>query len=167
MLSGRPSKRAVVRVPGRTVPYVETRPQPQAFEWELLRAIYMGEAFPAAPSELFLLGLERLRDVNALAREQIAALRRASGNRTASAILDRVDDLMDQIVSMVDELAPLLRWFRTERIRIGPMPIAPLVEATDAVHRRLAEVIEIYLRSNGSAVDESGAKDQGLERGER
>lgn len=162
MLKGQPPRLPVVRVPGPTLPYVESRPQPMAFEWELLRALYMAEGFPAPPSELFLLGMKRMQDVNALALEQIQTLRDNPANKTASAILDRADEIMDQIVQegMVPEAAPLLRWFRTERLRIGPMPVEQLISSTEAVHRRFADVIGLYLNEGGGTSAEGDQDDR-------
>lgn len=145
MLADRPSRLAAIRVPGPTYPYVETRPQPMAFEWELLRALYMEEPFPAPPSEIFLTGMRRLADVNRLALEQIDTLRRKNGNQTATAILDRVDEIMGQIATMVPEIAPLVRWFQTERLRIGPMPIGALIETTARIHHRFQDIIGLYV----------------------
>ena len=157
MLNGAATKQPVVRVPGRTFPYVESRPQAMAFEWDLIRAMYMGDSFPLPPSGLFLTAMKRLADVNLLAIEQIAALRKNATNKTASLILDKVDEIMDQITGMVPEIAPMVRWFRTERLRIGPMPVAPLIEATEIVHKRLADVIGIYLNDEAKPVESAGA----------
>lgn len=161
-----PSANDVVRVAGRTLPYVETIPQPKLFEWELLKAIYMGEAFPAPSNETFLTGIERIADVNSLALEQLEALKRDSGNKTAASIIDRCDEIMDQIVGFVPEIAPLVRWFRTERLRIGPMQMKEVMNATISVHERLGEVLELYVQTSGgseSPSEESGNDDVVLE----
>jgi heptosyltransferase-3 len=151
MLAGHSSKMPIVRVPGPTFPYVETRPQPRSFEWELLRAMYLGEAVPPPASELFLLGMRRLADVNLLAIEQIDALKRNPHNKTASAILDRTDEIMSQIAQMVPETDVMIRWFRTERLRIGPMSMEQLTAATENAHRRFADVISLYVDLQGEA----------------
>jgi heptosyltransferase-3 len=157
MLKGMPSMLPIVRVLGRTFPYVESRPQPLAFEWELLRALYMNEAFPPPPNETFLLGMKRLADVNELAIEQIETLRRLPSNQTANAILQRVDDIMEHIVNMVPEAGPMIRWFKTERLRIGPMSVTELIQATDAIHIRFRDVIGLYLAPDGHNVEGGSA----------
>lgn len=153
MLSGRPPVLPVVRVAARNAAYIETKPQPQAFEWDLLRAIYMGELFPPIPNSTFTLGLQRLDEVNIVAIEQIAAIKKDATNQTASLILNRIDDVMDQIIRFVPEVAPLVRWFRVERLRIGPMPVASLIEATRLVHERFGEVLGLYLERGESNAD--------------
>jgi ADP-heptose:LPS heptosyltransferase len=165
LLNGQATTGATVRVLGPTLPFVEMRPQPRAFEWEILRALYMGEKFPEPASDLFLLGIKRLQDVNTLALEQLDALRRNPQNKTASTIIDRVDELMEQITQqqMVPEATPIVRWFQTERSRIGPMLIEDLIEATSAVHQRLRDVLSVYVNSGGSeseqALEDGGNND--------
>ena len=154
MLSGRSAGLPVIRVAGPTFSYMETRPQPLSFEWELMRGLYMEETFPPPTNETFLLGARRLEDVNLLAIEQIEALKRLPTNKTASAILDRVNEIMEQIVRMVPEIGPAVRWFQTERLRIGPMPVNELLNATENVHRRFADVIALYSTDSGAANDD-------------
>ena len=144
-VAGTPPTLDVIRVAGRMLPYVETKPQPQQFEWDLIRALYMGELFPPQPNSTFGIGIQRLDEVNTLAVEQLATLRKDSKNQTASLILDRVDDVMNQIMNLVPETAPLIRWFRIERLRIAPMHVAALIDLTHAVHFRLGEVIGLYV----------------------
>ena len=144
IVQGRAPALPVIRVPERNLSYVETRPQPKLFEWELLKAVYMGEDFPAVPNETFLVGIERMKDVNQLAIEQLEALRRVPANQTAAAILDRADEVMDQILTFVPELQPVVDWFRVERLRIGPMAVAQLVDATEALHQRFADILSLY-----------------------
>ena len=160
MAMNQPTRLPTVRVIGPTFPYVEMRPQPGAFEWDILRALYMSEAFPAPPSELFVTGMKRLADVNLLAMEQIETLRRNPRNKIASEILDRVDPIMEQIVGMVPEIAPVVEWFRTERLRLGPMAVEHLIERTDSVHRRLGDVIALYVPA-GDGGEDKGAQGEG------
>lgn len=134
-----------VRVAGPTYPYIETKPMPGVFTWDLVRALYMNEDFPPAPNEIFLLGLKRLSEVAALAREQLATLRGNSANTAASAILDRVVEVIEKIEEMVPDTSPIVRWFKTELIRIGPMPVAALIEATDEIYARLGGVAALYV----------------------
>jgi heptosyltransferase-3 len=147
ILFGLPPKQAQIRVPGLTIPYLETQPQPGGFEWALIEALYMGRPFPEPPHELFMIGLKRLSDVNLIALEQIDLLKRQPQNQTAATILDGADGIMEHIVQMVPEVSPIVRWFKVERIRIGPMPMADLIARTEDAHRRLADVLGVYVNS--------------------
>lgn len=137
-----PAQLPVLTVTGQDEPYRGAR---DTFEWDLVKALYMGELFPAQPSDVFMMGLQRLEEVNALALEQIAAIKKDSTNQTASLILDRVDDVMETIAKMVPQTSPIIGWFRTERLRIPPQAVEQIVEATRAVHVRFGEVLSLYL----------------------
>jgi ADP-heptose:LPS heptosyltransferase len=141
-LHDRPAKLPVVTCAGQAEAYQGLKGR---FEWDLIQALYMGELFPPQPSDIFMMGLQRLEEVNMLAIEQIAAIQKDSSNQTASLILDRVDDVMEQIMKMVPETQPLVGWFRTERLRIAPQAVEQVIEATRTVHARLGEVLSLYL----------------------
>jgi heptosyltransferase-3 len=136
------AKLPVIHVSGQSEAYSGVA---ETFEWELVKALYMGELFPSQPSPLFMMGLQRLEEVNSLAMEQIAAIKKDSTNQTAGLILNRVDDVMDQIMKMVPETAPMIGWFRTERLRIGPQAVDQIIEATRETHVRFSEVLSLYL----------------------
>lgn len=154
-----------VRVAGPTYPYIETKPMPDVFAWDLVRALYMSEDFPPAPNEIFLLGLKRLSEVASLAREQLQTLRGNAANSSARSILDRAVEVIEKIEEMVPDVAPLVRWFKTELIRIGPMPVAALIEATDVIYARLGEVAALYVPEapftdmNTDAFEKDGSND--------
>src|SRR5690606_777425 len=116
-MRGEPSKLGAIMVPVRNGPYTETSGKKDCFDWDLLRALYMGADFPPPPSELFLLGLRRLNEVSDLALEQIETIEKNPGNTIAVSILEQSDILMDQIMSLVPDVAPIVRWFQTEKIR--------------------------------------------------
>jgi ADP-heptose:LPS heptosyltransferase len=147
MLTGRPPVVASLKVHGPVGPYQEVATgasSDREFEWELIQGLYMGAGFPSERSTLFREGLKRLGEVNDLALEQISVLRVQPGNVTAAGILDRADEIMGHISRMVPEAAPLVRWFQTERMRIGPMPVDLLADCTAQVHLRLREVLKVY-----------------------
>lgn len=155
MLAQRPAQLPVVRVSGPTYPFVEMRPQAQEFEWHLLRGLYMSADFPAPTRDLFYLGIRRLADANVVAMEQVEALAKNPNNKMAAQIIDHVDFLMEQIISpsMVPEAAPIVRWFRTERTRIGPIPVEQVIEQTMIFHHRLSDVLAVYLPDNQTEKD--------------
>jgi hypothetical protein len=149
----------VIRVPGPTMPLLDANPSESSFEWEMLKALYMGDGFPPPPDEIFLLGMQRLSEVNRLAREQIDTLRKQATNKTAAAILDQVDDIIEKIQKFVPQAGPMVRWFQTERLRLGPMPVNELIEATDALHAKFGEVLALYESNNGVLSSEGGSGD--------
>lgn len=145
MLASESGDSRAVRVSGPTEPYLATGALAASAGWEWLQAIYMGQPFPVPESELCLQGIMRLHEANELAIEQLAALGRRSGDRTALAILDRFDEIIDAVARMVPTLGILVRWFQTERVRLGPMPGDELHSRTSALHARLQDVLGLYM----------------------
>jgi heptosyltransferase-3 len=135
----------IISVVSPTALYEERVASPQGFEWELLKALYMGEAFPTPPHETFVESLRRLSEVNQLAIEQIGNLKKKSDNKTAASILDRADEIMNQIARMVPEAGVIVRWFNVEKTRIGPQNFATLISETAALHDKLAAILGLYL----------------------
>lgn len=119
--------------------------QTKVFEWQLLQAVYMGAEFPQAESPLFLHAMLRLSEINTLALEQFPRVRISTTRNVAMNILNQVDALMEQVVNMVGECGVLVRWFRTERIRLGPMPLPELINRTEALHRKFHAVLGYYV----------------------
>ncbi len=147
MLGGRISAYPAIRVLGRLFPYLEARPQAGEFEWALLRAIYMGEPFPLSKDAVFAKALGQLSEVNQLAIQQIASLRKNPKNTAASSILDRVDEVMDHVARIVVSAEPIVCWFKTEKIRIGPALMATVIQQTENIHIKLQEILDLYLDS--------------------
>lgn len=146
ILEGLRSPKGLIESEGPSRPYLERTPhQERFFEWEFLRALYMGESFPLPPAGLYLEGMRRLSEVVVLAREQIDSLRKQPENKTSAAILERADEIIDQLARMVPELTPLVGWYKTEKLRIGPMPLTALIEATDKVYSRLGQIVDLYM----------------------
>ena len=114
------------------------------FQWNFVRAIYMGESFPPAPSEIFVEAVRRLLEANAVALHQLKSMDKLSHRETSVQILDRVDEIIEQIARMVPDIGPLVRWFQTERLRMGPMPVAELISETRRLHLKLEEVLALY-----------------------
>lgn len=151
LMTGRSPFQRVIKVPERNMPFIESQTSSssnnQAYEWKLQQAVYMGADFPVAKSETFVLGLQRLSEINSLAIEQLAVLAKRTSDQTAGSILDRVDEMMDAVVKFVPEAGVLVRWFRVERMRLGPMPIETLIHKTQFLHERLSDVLSLYVIS--------------------
>ena len=144
LITGRTPYAAALKVTERNAPYTELRAQPQSFDWKLLQAIYMGAEFPEPQTEMFGLASQRLLEVNQVAIEQLAVLKKRPTDQTAASILDRTDEVMETVVKLVPECGVFVRWFRVERSRLGPMPMEDLVAATKSIHSRLGEVLSLY-----------------------
>ncbi len=131
------------------------------FQWNFTRAIYMGESFPMAPSEIFVEAVRRLVEANGVALHQLKSMERAGKRETSAQILDRVDEVIEQIARMVPDIGPLVRWFQTERLRMGPMPVEELISATRTIHLKFEEVLSLYyLEIDQTAADRMSEREK-------
>jgi hypothetical protein len=161
---------------GRTAPFSGSTATTD-FEWALLQAVYMGQPFPPPSSTLFSHAIQRLHEVNEVAIEQLPAFSKpitqavagtangesqnnASQNNAlnalsvAKSILDRVDDIMNQVVRMVPETGVFVRWFQTERLRVGPRSLDELIAVHFQLHDRLREILSVYLETENREAQE-------------
>jgi hypothetical protein len=112
--------------------------------WEWLHAIYMGQPFPLPESKLCFQGLHRLYEANELALEQLSKLATKPNDQTAMLILTRFDEIIETIAGMVPSLGVIVRWFQTERLRLGPMDTTALLARTEALHARFHDILSLY-----------------------
>ncbi len=112
--------------------------------WEWLQAIYMGQPFPLPESKLCYQGLQRLNEANELALEQLHKLTTKPLDQTAMLILTRFDEIIETIAGMVPALGVVVRWFQTERLRLGPMETTALLARTHALHLRFQDILSLY-----------------------
>lgn len=120
------------------------------FEWEFIRALYMKENFPPVPNELVLHGLYRLSELADLAISQTLTLSKEGVRVAAAEILNQTDILITSIRRMVPELDPLISWFETEKLRIGPGNIEFLALRTRQVFESLKLVASLYTAGEGT-----------------
>jgi hypothetical protein len=145
LLVNRAGDSRAVTVRGRSEPYAAPAEDATSPGREWLQAIYMGQPFPVADNELCVQGLMRLYEVNDLALTQLETLAAKTGDKTALGILDRFDEIIEMIAGMVPTLGILVRWFQTERVRLGPMPGEELLDRTSVLHQKLQDVLGLYV----------------------
>lgn len=151
MLEGVDGDARAVRVLGHLEAYEASPGAPlggvsaPSVDWEWLQAIYMGQSFPPPDNEMCVQGLMRLYEANELALEQLDVLGRRAGDRTALSILERFDEIIETIARLVPTLGILVRWFQTERVRLGPMDDRELLSRMRALHHKLHDVLSLYV----------------------
>lgn len=153
MLDGLPALRPCACSEGPLHPYSGEALEPLSFDWRLQQAIYMEAPFPFPVSDGFLTACLRLRDANGLVREQLQRLRLRPGDPIASGILSRCDEIVVAVARLAPPVAPLVRWLETERVRTGPMAHAELIEAYDATHAKMADILDLYLGDSAAPAE--------------
>lgn len=123
-------------------PYPSTATQD--FQWEMIKAIYLSGEFPQMQSSSFAKAIVHLNDVNDISIHHLTNFQ--MGNRQQASVLETADQIMDSLATEVEEITPLVYWFRTEKIRMGPMPLTDLIAKYLDLHKKLKQVLDIYLK---------------------
>lgn len=114
------------------------------FSWDLVRALYMNIAFPVTDSQTIRHGFMRLRELASLGLEQIAVIQDVKLQSIAISILDEIDSLVNQVGQFVPEISPVVRWFQTEKLRIGPYGMDEVTAITRNIFEKLRDICQIY-----------------------
>ncbi len=114
------------------------------FEWNLTEAIYLGKDFPVPQEPLFLEGIRRLNEVNSFLIEQLSSIASQESLQKRAALLDRSEEIIETIAKLVPAVIPLVRWYMTEKIRIGPGSIQDIVVKNLETQNLLQGVLDIY-----------------------
>lgn len=129
-----------------TPSYLENSQGPTDFQWNLIKAIYLGEDFPENSSRLFQEGIKNLAEINQLALDQLAQVQKGVELKNLSEVLNRVEDIIHSISVLVPDLSPLIRWYQTEKLRIGPGPQEQVLDQSLRIHQSLQKVSELYVQ---------------------
>lgn len=121
------------------------------FQWFLLTGLYMSEAFPAPVDDNFIPALAKIEDVNNLMLEQFEKIADSGQVSNHAGIIERADEIIETIAGIAPSTSPLVRWYQTEKLRLGPMGAKQLLEKTIEIHLLLGRVIRIYLDNVNSA----------------
>lgn len=119
-------------------------PRDQEFQWRLTRAMYRGEEFPESPDDNFYLSIEKLADVNQLMIEQMEFVAQGGDLQKVGGIIDRGEEIIEAISSLSPNLSPLIRWYQTEKLRIGPAETSVVLARTIEIHKLLGQAVGLY-----------------------
>ncbi len=153
-LNGEKQELSVAIVQEGTPSYWCLEPKNADFQWNFLRAIYMSEDFPANESALFRDGIVKMADINSLMIEQMENVKRGTDLARVAGIMDRGEEIIQTIGQLVPTLSPLVRWYQTEKIRIGPDTQEKLLERSLHIQNLLQKVLLLYLDSYGMTMAE-------------
>lgn len=114
------------------------------FQWDLVKAIYLGEDFPAPLNPDFLSGMQKLEEVNNLMLDQMSYLKKGGDLQKVAGIINRAEEVIETIAKLVPSLAILVRWYQTEKIRLGPDSHESVLEKTRLIQEKMSQVIQLY-----------------------
>ena len=91
------------------------------------------------------LAMQQLCEVAEIGLQQIKLIEKDPQNQNAPQILDQVDRLILEISHYSPRLNPLIDWFQTERIRIGPGDLGTIISATKRKFEDLIKILSLYV----------------------
>lgn len=128
----------------------ETSPESE-FEWNLVRAIYQEQDFPALPSATAREGLRQLNEVNRMLQDQLRAVDKGVPLERVVGLLQRGEEIIETIAKLVPQLQVIVRWYQTEKLRIGPGTPQEVLERTSTVQALLQKIVDLYMDHEKSA----------------
>ncbi len=144
---GRPSENCIVRQNGAYQLPVSLRDkEPENFGWKLLQALYTSADYPELPAGASSLAFHRLFDLAELAVDQFEQWRHEGPSAPAKTILESVDEMLAGLPGMDPLVRPVVDWFQTERLRLGPASSEETLKATRSLFEQLLWVAAVYHR---------------------
>jgi hypothetical protein len=130
----------------------------EVFAWQLIQALYLGENFPVTDDLQFCQAVEKLNDMNNLSRDHLRQIH-DKGLAAMGPLLERGDDVMQAVARMVPSVAPLVKWYQTEKLRIAPGSREEITQRTVEVHEKLQRLLSVYVLSDSIEAHESSFKE--------
>lgn len=156
MLNHEPAKDAVLEVRGGIPLYRVVGYNDNDFSWRLVKGIYDEGEFPQIENDLQIQARQRMTEINDLAIEQLNKLQKNVRDSTALAILDRADEIVAAIGDVEPTFRPLVRWYQTEKSRMGPGPTDELIRRNLLIHAKMKEIL-----TNLDSLGDQGRPDVG------
>lgn len=132
--------------------YKSTSEAEDSFSWQLLQFIYQGAPLPKEFSAQFILALEKLEDVNNFALEILTQIEEGSEIHDRAPFLQRAEEIIQAIYEISSDIRPIISWYRTEKVRIGPGSNAEVLAQTRHVHElvhKLCQFINEHVKNIG------------------
>jgi ADP-heptose:LPS heptosyltransferase len=125
-------------------------PWPGDFEWNLVEAIYMNKDFPENQDKNFFEGLRKVNEVNEIFLNQIEFIKKNGDVKKVAGIIDRCEEVIDTLAKIIPAMSPIVRWYQTEKIRIGPDNAQSILAQTEKIQNLLKKITDYYLSDNRS-----------------
>ncbi|MCB0357863.1 MAG: hypothetical protein KDD40_12690, partial [Bdellovibrionales bacterium] len=125
--------------------------QQDNFSWNLIECLYMQGAFPLVANKNIAHGLRRLNELAQLAIQQLDEIDLQKNLEIQMELLSQVDTMLEIIPQLVPPLEPLVSWFQTERIRIGPNNVLQVLNLTKQKFIDLKIITDLYVSNEPMA----------------
>jgi hypothetical protein len=119
-------------------------PKEAEFHWKLTQAVYQGSEFPHPIAENFWAAHEQLLQINHFIMEQLQALQDGARLEEKAGFIDRGEEVIGAVAKLVPAWGPVIRWYQTEKIRIGPGNAKQVLNRTCEIQLLLQQVLDLY-----------------------
>lgn len=120
----------------------------QQFQWDLTKALYFEASFPVVDNIRRYKAFNKMEELSVLGLEQVAQLRKQNSSEVAAGILAYIDDLMDSIAKIEKSVSPVVRWFNSEKLRVGPGSLSEIIDQTETLFKTLSRICSHYVISD-------------------
>lgn len=134
----------VIQTQPGTPSYAGLFPREAEFHWKLVQAVYQGTPFPEPVTAGFQEAHAQLLDINAFILEQLESLKSGARLEEKAPFIDRGEEVIEAIAKLVPAWGPVIRWYQTEKIRIGPETPERVLDRTLEIQNLLQQVLELY-----------------------
>jgi hypothetical protein len=124
------------------------------WSWGVLKALYMNEEWPKIESNTIRQGLKNLLDVNRVILEQLNTIKKSRNVRTVSGIMERCEEVIESVGTLVPELCSLIRWYQTQKTLIEPGSPQSILDATEKVHIDFDSIIQYWLSTDTKSMED-------------
>jgi hypothetical protein len=155
MRNGEKQDLSVYPVVAGTPSYRALASRDAEFQWNLIQATYTGIDFPETDKPEIVDGLAKLQDINAFMLEQLATFKVSKDANKHGPFIDRGEEIIDTIAKLVPSLAILVRWYQTEKSRLGPEDQEVLITKTIKIHEMLDKVCRLYTEQRATVETEN------------
>lgn len=138
-------------------PFATFQTPDSTFAWELIQALYTSASYPQIEEQATDLAFQRLFELSELAMQTLASW----DTQTAAAVrtLQAIDDMLIQLPELCPAVAPVVRWFQVERLRLGPSSEEDVLKATKKLFSDLFLIASVYRQYESHAQTQQEAKD--------
>ena len=147
----------IIQTQAGTPSYSGLFPKETEFHWKLTQAIYQGTPFPSPVSSGFWEAHTQLSEINLFVIEQLVHLQNGATLQEKAPFIDRGEEVIEAIAKLVPSWGPVVRWYQTEKIRIGPGDQQEVLRKTLDVQNLLQQILDLYTDMKGLPIQESEA----------
>ncbi|RYZ62028.1 MAG: glycosyltransferase family 9 protein, partial [Proteobacteria bacterium] len=144
ILQGAAPDGVIERTSGLTSYKLPEEDTQELFTWNLIQALYLGADFPMTDNLQFCQAIEKISDVNQLAKDHIRQIP-DKGLAVMGPLIERSDDIMKAVARLVPSVLPLIKWYLTEKLRIAPDTREIVAQRTVEVHEKLQRILSVYM----------------------